>query len=116
MITACERDVLPDPQFREAGNDFVVTFVRSTVNTLIEHPEILNERQHKAIKYLQTHPTITRQEYSRIFDCNEKTARRDLADLEMQKVIIMNKKGATKLFQLNAVFSTYVDISGHGDH
>jgi ATP-dependent DNA helicase RecG len=116
MITACERDGLPDPQFREAGNDFVVTFARSTVNTLLEHPEILNERQHKAIKYLQTHPTITRQEYSRIFECNEKTARRDLADLEMQKVIIMTKSGATKLFQLNAVFSTYVDISGHGSH
>lgn len=116
MITACEREGLPDPQFREAGNDFVVTFVRSTVNTLIEHPEILNERQHKAIRYLQTHPTITRQEYSRIFECNEKTTRRDLADLEMQKVIIMNKNGATKLFQLNAVFSTYVDISGHGDY
>ncbi|MEI6842545.1 MAG: ATP-binding protein [Methanomicrobiales archaeon] len=114
MITACERDGLPDLEFREAGNDFVVTFSRSTVNMLIEHPEILNGRQREVIEYLQTHPTITRQEYSRIFECNEKTARRDLADLEMQKVIIMTKNGATKLFRLNEVFSTYVDMSGRG--
>ncbi|MFA5414016.1 MAG: ATP-binding protein [Methanoregula sp.] len=114
MIAACERDGVPDPQFRETGSDFVVTFVPSTVNTLLEHPEILNDRQHKALKYLQTHSTITRQEYSRIFECNERTARRDLADLEMKNVIVMGKRGATKLFRLNAVFSTYVDMGGLG--
>ncbi|GAB6286881.1 MAG: helix-turn-helix domain-containing protein [Methanoregula sp.] len=38
MITACERDGVPDPQFRETGDDFVVTFSHSTVNTLLEHP------------------------------------------------------------------------------
>ncbi|MFA5213950.1 MAG: ATP-binding protein [Methanoregula sp.] len=114
MITACERDGVPDPQFRETGSDFVVTFVPSTVNTLLENPEILNERQHKALKYLQTHSTITRQEYSRIFECNERTARRDLADLEMKNVIVMGKSGATKLFRLNAVFSTYVDMGKLG--
>ena len=32
----------------------------------------------------------------------------------MQKVIIMIISGATKLFQLNPIFSTYVDMSGHG--
>ncbi|MDG6250117.1 ATP-binding protein [Methanocalculus sp.] len=114
MITACERDGVPDPQFREAGNAFVVTFLRSTVNTLLENPKILNHRQHRAIKYLQTHATITRQEYSNIFECNEKTARRDLADLEKKKVIVMEKSGATKLFQLNPIFSTYVDMGGLG--
>jgi len=36
MITACERDGVPDPQFRETGNDFVVTFSRSTVNTRLK--------------------------------------------------------------------------------
>lgn len=114
MITACGRDGVPDPQFHEAGNAFVVTFLRSTVNTLLENPEIINHRQHKAIKYLQTHATITRQEYSKIFECNEKTARRDLADLEMKKIIVMEKSGATKLFQLNPIFSTYVDMGGLG--
>ena len=112
--TKPDRDGVPDPQFRETGNDFVVTFLRSTVNTLLENPEILNERQHKALKYLQTHSTITRQEYSRIFECNERTTRRDLADLEMKNVIVMEKSGATKLFRLNAIFSTYVDMDGHG--
>jgi ATP-dependent DNA helicase RecG len=116
MINACERDGVPDPEFREAGNDFVVTFSRSTINVLLENPEILNERQHKAIKYLQKHPHITRQEYSRIFKCNEKTARRDLADLELQKVVLIEKSGATKLFRLNPVFLAYVDNGGQSRH
>ena len=42
------------------------------------------------------------------------SARRDLADLEMKNVIVMEKSGATKLFRLNAVFSTYVDMGGLG--
>jgi hypothetical protein len=32
----------------------------------------------------------------------------------MKKVIVMEKSGATKLFRLNAIFSTYVDMDGHG--
>ncbi len=56
----------------------------------------------------------TRRSTKRKKECNEKTARRDLADLEMKKVIVMEKSGATKLFQLNQIFSTYVDMGGLG--
>jgi len=114
MVNACREHTLPDPEFREQDDSFSVTFTRSSVNRFMEEPDLINERQHKALKYLQTHSTITRQEYSRIFECNERTTRRDLADLEMKNVIVMEKSGATKLFRLNAVFSTYVDMGGLG--
>lgn len=52
MIATCKRDGLQDPQFEETGNDFVVTFTRSTLNTLLEDPELLNERQHGVIECL----------------------------------------------------------------
>jgi len=76
------------------------------------HPKLDQFRQKLERGGMKT--IITRQEYSRIFECNERTARRDLADLEMKNVIVMGKSGATKLFRLNAVFSTYVDMGGLG--
>jgi len=70
MVNACREHTLPDPEFREQDDSFSVTFTRSSVNRFMEEPDLINERQHKALKYLQTHSTITRQEYSRIFECN----------------------------------------------
>jgi ATP-dependent DNA helicase RecG len=104
MITACERDGAPDPQFQEAGNDFVVTFSRSTVNMLLEHPEILNERQRGAITYLKTHQEISTSEYGRIYHCTTRTARRDLSHLAEMNVVIVKREGTQFTYRLNPVF------------
>jgi ATP-dependent DNA helicase RecG len=112
MITACERDGVPDPQFRETGNDFVVTFLRSTVNTLIEHPEILNERQREAIEYLKTHQEISTSEYGRIYDCTVRTARRDISHLAELNIIIVKREGKLLRYILNPVFLSLRTNSG----
>ena len=104
MITACERDGVPDPQFRETGNDFVVTFLRSTVNTLLENPDILNERQRGAIEYLKTHQEISTSEYGHIYDCTVRTARRDMSHLAELNIIIVKREGRLLRYILNPVF------------
>jgi ATP-dependent DNA helicase RecG len=112
MITACERDGVPDPQFLETGNDFVVTFLRSTVNTLLEHPEILNERQRGAIEYLKTHQEISTSEYGHIYDCTVRTARRDMSHLAELNIIIVKREGRLLRYILNPVFLSLRTNSG----
>ncbi|MBN1195659.1 MAG: putative DNA binding domain-containing protein [Methanomicrobiaceae archaeon] len=112
MITACERDGVPDPQFRETGNDFVVTFSRSTVNTLLENPKILNERQRGAIEYLKTHQEISTSEYGRIYDCTVRTARRDMSHLAELNIIIVKREGRLLRYTLNPVFLSLRTNSG----
>lgn len=112
MITACERDGVPDPQFRETGNDFVVTFSRSTVNTLLENPDILNERQRGAIEYLKTHPEISTSEYGRIYDCTVRTARRDMSHLAELNIIMVKREGRLLRYILNPVFLSLRTNSG----
>ena len=51
---------IPDPQFHETGNDFVVTFSRSTVNTLLEHPEYPERTAAQGTQIFANYPTITR--------------------------------------------------------
>jgi len=58
-----EESVVPDPQFRETGDDFGVIFSHSTVNKLLEQTEILNERQRGVIEYLETHQEISSSDY-----------------------------------------------------
>lgn len=112
MITACERDGVPDPQFRETGNDFVVTFTHSTVNTLLEHPEMLNERQHGVIEYLKTHREISTSEYGRIYGCTVRTARRDMSHLAEMNIIMVKREGRLLRYFLNPVFLSLRTDSG----
>jgi ATP-dependent DNA helicase RecG len=112
MISACERDGVPDPEFREAGSNFVVTFSRSTVNKLLEHPEILNERQQGVIEYLKTHPEISTSDYGRIYDCTVRTARRDMSYLAEMKIIIVKREGRRLSYILNPVFLSLRTNSG----
>jgi len=113
MITACERDGIPDPQFREAGDDFVVTFLHSTLNTLLEYPEILSERQRRALEYLRTHQEITASEYGRINNCTVRTARRDISHLTELNVFIVKRDGRKISYTLNPVFLSLGTNSGH---
>jgi ATP-dependent DNA helicase RecG len=104
MITACEREGVPDPQFLESGNDFVVIFSHSTFNALLEHPEILNERQLGVIEYLKTHKAISTSEYGSIYDCTDRTARRDISHLAAMNIIIVKREGRQLRYALNPVF------------
>lgn len=95
MIRVCRELGVPEPEFREQDEDFMVTFRRSSVNVLLEQPQLLNERQKQAIEYLKIHESITTLEYVRLVRCHERTARKDLAELVRLNVVV--KKGMGKL-------------------
>ena len=97
MIAACKRDGLPDPQFKETGSDFVVTFRRSTLNTLLEDPELLNERQRGVIEYLKSHQSISTEMYGDVYGCTTRTARRDLSTLAEMGIIIVKREGRLRI-------------------
>ena len=95
MIRVCRDLGMPEPEFREQDEDFMVTFRRSSVNVLLDQPDLLNERQKLAIEFLKTHGSITTLEYIRVARCHERTARKDLADLVRLNVVV--KQGLGKL-------------------
>ena len=95
MIRVCRELGVPEPEFIEQDEDFMVTFRRSSVNVLLDQPQLLNERQKQVIEYLKTHESITTLEYVRLVRCHERTARKDLAELIGFNVVV--KMGMGKL-------------------
>ncbi len=62
----------------------------------------LNKRQLKILKYLQTIPTVKREDYVQIMDVSTMTAFRDLNDLVTKKLLKIEGKGrATKYMLAN---------------
>ncbi len=111
MIAACRRDGLAEPQFREAGSDFVVSFTGSVLTTLLEHPELLNERQRGVIEYLKTHPSISTDDYGTIYGCTARTARCDLSALTEMGIIAVKREGRLRRYVLNPSFRSLRTIT-----
>lgn len=111
MIAACKRDGLPEPQFQEAGSDFIVTFTGSVLNELLERPELLNERQRGVIEHLKIHPSISTEEYGNIYGCTARTARRDLSALAEMGVIAVKREGRLRRYVLNPSFRSLRTIA-----
>jgi ATP-dependent DNA helicase RecG len=57
------------------------------------HDMSLNERQVKAVRYLQINKTITSAQYQQLFGASKPTASRDLTDLTAKKLV--SKVGTT---------------------
>jgi ATP-dependent DNA helicase RecG len=113
MVKACREHTLPDPEFREQDDSFSVTFTRSSINRIIEEPDLINDRQKRALEYLRQHPVIRSAEYAEQFDCTPKTAQRDLSELETLHVVVKKGKARNTVYQLNDPFRTFPDISTH---
>ncbi len=88
---------LPEPEFREDGFSFVITFrsiaPREGVVTpdasprmLLERDEI-NERQYRGLSHAREHGTIARREYVALTGVSVRTAANDLADLVRKGLI-----------------------------
>jgi ATP-dependent DNA helicase RecG len=82
---------LPEPEFREDGFSFVITFrsiapregivpTPDPFRALVESDEI-NDRQYRGLLHAREHGTIARREYVAVTSVSERTAANDLADL-----------------------------------
>ena len=82
---------LPEPEFREDGFSFVITF-RSIApregvvvpadpfRALLERGEI-NDRQYRGLLHAREHGTVARRDYVQLTGVSERTALNDLTDL-----------------------------------
>jgi ATP-dependent DNA helicase RecG len=91
---------LPEPEFREDGFSFVITFrsiapregvaplapATDRFRALLERGEI-NERQHRALQHVRERGAIQRREYVQLTGVSERTALRDLTELVEKDLI-----------------------------
>jgi len=112
MIRVCRERGVPEPEFLEQDEDFMVTFRRSSVNVLLDQPQLLNERQKQAIEYLKIHESITTLEYVNHIRCHERTARKDLAELIRLNVVVKVGMGKLTRYVIHAGFRYFPVADG----
>ncbi|RIK44524.1 MAG: transcriptional regulator [Chloroflexi bacterium] len=104
MIATMQEAGLPEPLFEETTAGFKVTLYSAGDVLVSARPEqqrwahhFLNERQERALAYIQTHGRITNSEYQELAPgVSAETIRRDLADLvEKNMLIRIGSKKAT---------------------
>jgi ATP-dependent DNA helicase RecG len=104
MIAAMQEAGLPAPLFEETAAGFRVTLYSAGDALVSPRPEqqrwghqFLNERQERALAYVQANERITNSEYQELApDVSAETIRRDLADLVEKNILIrIGSKKAT---------------------
>jgi len=90
----------PLPRFEEVPGSVVVTLYAADLSKLVEEEHKvrwtemgLNERQIRALEYLTTAPSLSRQEYGELCQTSVRTAARDLKDLLERGLVVRQGKG-----------------------
>jgi len=103
IIKRCRDAGLPEPKFEEKMGFFVITFWRSTVTEEYLEKIGINERQHKAIKFIRQKGRIGRSEYVELCGCSPKTAYNDIQDLVKRDILVASGKGKRTYYMLRGI-------------
>jgi predicted HTH transcriptional regulator len=87
VIAKCREAGLPEPEFRQDGDQFTVRIWRDWLTPALMDQVGLNERQRTAIAFLRENGRITNADYQGLAAITSKTAARDLEEL-VQKIIL----------------------------
>jgi len=93
IIRECKEYGLPEPEFRETGTSFVVTFRKDKLSKEYLRHLRLNSNQVNTVFYLKQNDEITNSEYQKLNGVSKPTATRELSAL-VEKGII-ERKGST---------------------
>ncbi|MBU1614941.1 putative DNA binding domain-containing protein [bacterium] len=93
MVDWCIDWGLPEPDFEQITGDFVVTFRKSKLTEEYLDGLGLNERQKKAIKYIQEHGSIDRKIYRNICNVEKTVAHQELAGMIERGITELIGKG-----------------------
>lgn len=96
IIDACVAHGLPEPVFEELSGSLVVTLRKMFTKESLRDMN-LNERQIKAVLYVEEKGSITNKEYQTLFDVSRVTATRDLNLLEGRNILKRIGKGKRDL-------------------
>ncbi len=100
MIQETIKHGLPEPEFEDTGNSFIVTLRKSKLTGEYLEKLELNERQKKALDYIKERGRITRKEYVKISGISLRMANMDLKDLEGKKLIKRTGSGRSAHYVL----------------
>jgi ATP-dependent DNA helicase RecG len=101
IVDEMQENNLPDPTFKELSGGFEVVLMgpgKSFEDAIIKeklHVLDINERQKKAIKYVNEKLSITRREYVEVNNVSSKTAYFELKDLVDKKIFISKGRGSS---------------------
>jgi ATP-dependent DNA helicase RecG len=93
MITLSRKAGIPDPDFEQQGEEFVVTIWRTWLTDAVMKDLGIDERQKIAIRIAKEKGRVTSTEYSTLAGISRQTAFRDLSDLVNKGVL--DKQGVT---------------------
>jgi len=93
MIALLQKAGMPEPDFEQQGNEFVVTIWRDWLTESRMSELGLTDRQKQAIKIVKEKARITSTDYQEITKVSRQTAYRDLIDLV--KIRVLKKRGDT---------------------
>ena len=93
MITLSRKAGIPEPDFEQQGDEFVVTIWRDWLTDAVMKDLGIDERQKIAIKIVKEKGRVNSVEYSTLAGISRQTAFRDLSVLVKKGVLL--KQGVT---------------------
>jgi ATP-dependent DNA helicase RecG len=87
IIRECAEYGLPEPEFRETGTSFVITFRKDILSEEYLKHIGLNTNQVKAVMHLKVNKKITNGAYQKLNEVSRSTAARELSALVKQGII-----------------------------
>ncbi len=93
MITRCKGAGLPEPDFEQRADEFVVTIWRDWLTAAVLNEIGLNERQKQAVTFIKTNKQITNSDLRQMANVTARTASRDLEEMVSKGILL--KVGAT---------------------
>jgi len=102
ILDSCQAHKLPEPEMRQSGGGFEISFFKDRLTTEYLTDLGLNERQLKAVQHLKTKNRITNKLYQELNAITRNTATLDLNDLIQKKIIIRFGKGAGAYYILSS--------------
>ena len=94
IINSCKEAELPEPEMKESAGGFQVTIFKDILTE--EHLKKLglNDRQIKAVLYVNEFGKISNQKYQELYEVSKATSTRDLSEL-VDSFQILEKQGKT---------------------
>ena len=89
---------LKKPVFEEFLDGFQITFERKIFDKNIENQ--FNDRQKKAIKFVQKNENINKYQYMNLNKCSNATAKRDLSELVEKQIFITEGNARSLIYRL----------------
>jgi len=113
MIQTCLKQGLPEPKFEEYQGFRVIFRKPFSKDELAKLG--LNERQLKAVEYVERKGSITNKEYQKLDNTIKRTATRDLADLVQKGIFRSIGKGKRELKYILIIGENVPKMSQKGD-